>query len=111
VNDAGRELAEIQSTFQSVLAPFCADPRVSRGRMFGASGFKIDGKVFAMLVRDRLVVKVHRARVDALVDAGVAERFDPGHGRLMKEWVAVPADRSGEWRDLVDEAIRFVGGE
>jgi hypothetical protein len=33
-------------------------------------------------------VKLPRERVDELVEAGAGHRFDPGHGRLMKEWVA-----------------------
>jgi hypothetical protein len=32
------------------------------------------------------VVKPPKARVDVLVAFSRAERFDPGHGRLMKEW-------------------------
>ena len=44
------EPATVQAAFQAVLAPLAADPRVSRGRLFGASGFKVDGKVFVMLV-------------------------------------------------------------
>ena len=43
------------------------------------------------------------------MSSGRAEYFDPGHGRLMKEWVAV--DRGGaSWVDLAREAYRFVKG-
>ena len=63
-----------------------------------------------MLVGDRLVVKLPRARVDGLVAAGFAERFDPGHGRAMKEWASLPADGPTRWPELVGEAFRFVGG-
>ena len=31
--------------------------------------------------------------------------FDPGMGRVMKEWILVPADQSGEWERLVEQAI------
>ena len=34
-----------------------------------------------------------------------AEAFDPGMGRVMKEWVLVPESQSGEWARLVDEAV------
>jgi hypothetical protein len=110
VSGTATEPVTIQSAFQAVLAPISADPRVSRGRMFGASGFKVDGKVFAMLVGDRLVLKLPRARVDALVAAGSAARFDPGHGRAMKEWVALSMGGRSEWPELVGAAFRFVGG-
>ena len=41
-----------------------------------------------MLVNDRLVVKLPRSRVDELVAAGEGDRFDPGHGRIQKEWLS-----------------------
>lgn len=86
-----------------------ADPRISVGKMFGSSGLRIRGKVFAMVVKGKLVVKLPEERVDALVAAGAGERFDPGHGRLMKEWVAIGPSRAGEWPELAEEARDFVG--
>ena len=59
-------------------------PEPGPSRKFGSSGLKVHGKIFAMLVRDRLVVKLPRRRVDALVSSEHGERFDPRHdGRLM----------------------------
>jgi hypothetical protein len=39
----------------------------------------------------------------------MGKRFDPGHGRVMKEWLVV---RSGPetWLQLAREARQFVGG-
>jgi len=54
-------------------------------------------------------VKLPRARVDTLVAAKQGERFDPGHGRLMKEWVVVEPG-AGDWLALAKEARAFVGG-
>ncbi len=54
-------------------------------RGFGSSALQVGGKIFAMLVGGKFVVKLPRQRVDALVASGDGERFDPGHGRLMKE--------------------------
>jgi hypothetical protein len=43
------------------------------------------------------------------VASGSGERFDPGHGRLMKEWLAVESAASDDaWRDLATEAEAFV---
>jgi TfoX/Sxy family transcriptional regulator of competence genes len=50
--------------------------------MFGSSGLKVGGKVFAMSVKNELVVKLPRERVDELVAAGAGSRFDPGHGHF-----------------------------
>jgi TfoX/Sxy family transcriptional regulator of competence genes len=77
-------------------------------RAFGSTSLKTNGKIFAMLVNERLVVKLDRRRVDTLVAASKGERFDPGHGRLMKEWLAVDAVSDEEWRALATEAEAFV---
>lgn len=76
---------------------------------FGSSGLKVHRKIFAMLVRGMLVVKLPRLRVDALVAAGAGERFDPRHDRrLMKEWVAIESTSEEDWLSLAREAMEFV---
>ena len=83
---------------------------VSGGTGFGRNeGLRAGGKIFAMLVRGELVVKLPRGRVDELVEAGVAGRFDAGKGRPMKEWASVGPAASRRWRGLVEEARAFVG--
>jgi TfoX/Sxy family transcriptional regulator of competence genes len=82
---------------------------VTAGTGFGTNaGLRVSGKIFAMLVGGELVVKLPRDRVDELVDAGVATRFDAGKGRPMKEWASLPPSASRRWRALVDEARAFV---
>jgi hypothetical protein len=82
---------------------------VTRGTGFGRSeGLRVSGKIFAMLVREELVVKLPRARVEELVAAGLGETFDPGHGRIMKEWISLEPSTSRRWRSLVAEAHDFV---
>ncbi len=71
------------------------------------NSFSVDGKIFAMLVRGALVVKLPKERVDALVEEGKGERFDPGHGRLMREWLVVEAGGL-PWVALAKEAHQFV---
>ena len=78
--------------------------------MFSSSSvLNVKGKIFAMLVKGKLVAKLPRERVDRLVASGAGEYFDPGHGRLMKEWVAV-ADGRSRWVDLAREAHAYVSG-
>ena len=79
-------------------------------KAFGSTSLKTSGKIFAMLVKGRLVVKLDRHRVDALVASGEGERFDPGHGRLMKEWLAVESASDDAWLALATEAEAFVAG-
>ena len=84
---------------------------VTTGTGFGTNaGLRVSGKIFAMLVRGELVVKLPRDRVDELVDAGAARRFDAGKGRPMKEWASVPASASRRWKGLVEEARSSSAG-
>ena len=102
--------SESNSEFASVVTGLSGKPGVTSARMFGSSALKVNGKVFAMLVKGRLVVKLPQERVTALIGSGVGEHFDPGHGRIMREWVAVrpPAYSKTKWRNLAEEAKDFV---
>ena len=100
--------ADATARFDAILVRYAADPRVSAGKMFSAIGLKVDGQIFAMLPRERFVVKLPAPRIDALIAAGKAERFDPGHGRLMREWAVI--EESEDWEALAGEAYAFVGG-
>lgn len=81
----------------------------SGGRGFGSSALKINNSIFAMLVGDRLVVKLPRSRVTELIGLGVGEPFDAGKGKPMKEWVGLLGDEETS-RQLVAEALSFVRG-
>ena len=79
-----------------------------RGKGFGSAGLKVKGKLFAFVSsKGQYVVKLPKDQVDAMVDAGQGEHFDPGHGRLMKEWIAVTTPRA-DWVALAREACGFV---
>ena len=96
--------------FEKLARGLLAAPGLTTGRMFGSEGLKINGKVFAMNVKGDFVVKLPAGRCSSLVEQGHARPFDPGHGRLMKEWVALkPADEE-ECAAYVTEARRFVTG-
>jgi hypothetical protein len=103
-----------EELFQQVVARYRGDESVTppgEGKGFGAAALKVNGKIFALLSSKReLAVKLPRDRVDALIEAGTGTRFDPGHGRLMKEWLAVGAARAEEWPALADEARDYVSG-
>ncbi len=94
--------------FEYVVAEALSDSRIVKSKMFGSPGLKVAGKVFAMVVKGKLVVKLPKARVEALIASGDGEYFDPGHERLMKEWVAVQPGETAEWLGLVNEAKGFV---
>ncbi len=105
-----REVAEVHPSFAPVMAAFAKDKDVTQKRMFSSDNvLNVNGKIFAMLVKGKFVAKLPKERVDDLVSGGTGEYFDPGHGRLMKEWVAVGAGRTS-WVELAREAYRHVKG-
>ena len=80
------------------------------GKGFGSSALKLGGKIFAMTSsKGQFVVKLSKARVDELVADGIGERFDPGKGKLMREWLAVSAPPK-QWLALAKEALAFARG-
>jgi hypothetical protein len=102
-----------QRQFDAVAAAMRGEPGVTHGtqnkRGFGASALKVEGKIFAMISsRGSFVVKLPRGRVEALERAGEGKRFDPGHGRLMKEWIAVEQTTYEQCLSLAREALQFV---
>jgi TfoX/Sxy family transcriptional regulator of competence genes len=106
-----------EEQFERIVAALRGEPGVAAPseepvarRGFGSDGLKVHGKIFAMLSGGRLVVKVPKARVDALVAAGAGERFDPRRdGRLMKEWLVVAPAATERWLPLAREALAYVG--
>ena len=102
---------EAEERFEHVTRRFISEPTVSRGTGFGSSpGLRVGGKIFAMLAGGGLVVKLPKDRVDQLVASDLAARFDPGHGRVMKEWVTVPVDQAADWDQLAADAFAYVSG-
>ena len=79
----------------------------SEKRGFGSSALWTNGKIFALLSsKGEFVVKLPRDRVDALVTTGEGRRFDPGHGRLMKEWFVADTRSDEKWLALAKEAMK-----
>lgn len=107
-NRSSREAApEIDPSFVPVVKAFTNRRDVTYGKLMSSCGLKVKGKIFAMFGRGRFVVKLPKSRVDELVTASAGERFDPGHGRLMKEWIVVKPGKS-DWIALANEAYAFV---
>jgi hypothetical protein len=75
------------------------------GSGFGRTALRSSGKIFAMLVRGKLVVKLPTARVDELVKAGDGIRFDANKGTPMKEWFALDPESERAWLPLATEAL------
>lgn len=98
----------MKNSYAAIVDKYASTAGVETGRMFGAQGLKISDKVFAMEVKGRLVVKLPAQRATDLVATGGAKLFDPGHGRLMKEWVEIDTNSKLDWSALAQEAFAFV---
>jgi hypothetical protein len=79
-------------------------------RMFASTSIKTRGKMFAFLrKKEHLVVKLSEPRVDELVAAGEGDRFDPGDGKLQREWFVLNSTSAEDWLALATEAEAYVG--
>jgi hypothetical protein len=78
------------------------------GGGFGRSALRYRGKIFTMLVRGRLVVKLPARRVDALVEAGDGVHFDANKGTPMREWLSLDPGSGQDWLALSREALDFA---
>jgi hypothetical protein len=97
--------AHADTRFSNIVLAFADQPAVSYGgKGFGSSALKFGGRIFAMLTsKGEFVVKLTRERVAELVEQSKGQHFDPGHGRLMMEWLVVPSS-SRSWLELAKEA-------
>lgn len=98
----------MSTAWEKLVANVTARQPVRESKMFGMPCLKREnGKVVAGYWKDGgLTVKLtdETARDQALAIPG-ADLFDPGMGRVMREWVHVPAGQSGVWERLVEQAI------
>lgn len=96
--------------FELLAKQLSGEPGVSRAKMFGADGLRVGAKFFATYFRGDLVLKLPRDRVESLIESGEGEPFDPGMGRVMKEWVVVKQAPPDRWLELTSDARDFVAG-
>lgn len=97
-----------EDVFQAITKTLLKDRNVSIAKMFGAPGLRVGGKVFATLYKGKLVLKLSSDRVGELMKSGQGALFDPGHGRVSKEWVALGPRSRDKWATYVREAKEFV---
>ena len=69
---------------------------------------KIRKKMFAMLSKGNYVVKLPKERVAGLLSSGEGLPYDPGNGKIMKEWVIIPIENSDKWISYASEAKEFA---
>lgn len=110
MNAAEQFAALVETMLARTEATYGSDESRGARRSFGSTSLKANGKIFAMLVKDRLVVKLPARRVDELIEQGRGDRFDPGHGRLQREWLSARSGDPDDWLALATESEAFVSG-
>ena len=106
---AAKEQA-VPDVFAAIVADLLPEPGVEEGTGFGKMpGLRVGGKIFAMLVDERLVLKLPADRSAALIDVGGARPFEIGK-RQMREWVSVDPEGPHDWAALAREAHAFLRG-
>ena len=101
-----------EQRFWDLAEPLLARPGVARSTMMGLPCLRVGGAFFASCDRATgdLLVKLPESRVDELVASDRARPFAPA-GRRFREWAAIPVESGRSWRRLLDDALRFVGGD
>jgi len=95
-------------TWDELVAEVTARHPLRESQMFGMPCLKREnGKVVAGSWKDGgITVKlVDEAQREAALALPGAVLFDPGMGRVMKEWVLVPEALSDDWLRLVEQAV------
>jgi TfoX/Sxy family transcriptional regulator of competence genes len=98
-----------EEAFDALVQSYKGQRNVTAGKMFASYGLKVNGKIFAMLYKGSLVVKLPAARADHLASTKGGEYFKLGK-KVMKEWVTVHAPPGTGWMKIAEEAKDFVGG-
>jgi hypothetical protein len=65
-------------------------------------------KMFAMFQKGNYIVKLPKERVEELINSEKGLPYDPGNGRIMKEWVIIPEEYTDEWIVYALEAKKFA---
>jgi len=108
LSNLDEKFSRLIEAFRPNTAVTLPDQSTGSRKAFGSNGLKVDGKIFAMLTSKGFVVKIPARRVNELVAEGEGQQFDPGHGRLMKEWLQLNPESNMDWLLLATEAMNFV---
>ena len=104
-------MSDTGDIYAEVKTHFAADETVVVNEGRGSQGIKYGKKMFVMFSKGDLLVQLPPSRVEEVVSAGLAELFDPGTGKPMKDRVLVPAKNRKSWIDFCEESKRYVQGK
>jgi hypothetical protein len=106
--------AEAQAVLDELSAEYVGRPGISRSPMFGSVGLRLNGRFFAFIGREGvLVVKLPADLARPLVASGQAAAVRVGRNPT-REWVglSMPSDgRSDEWAGHLAAAYQHAKSE
>lgn len=100
-------MADAKQLFDDLAEEQRVRPEVDMGRIRAKKGLTVNGKVYAFVSGDRLIVKVPLERAQAMIADGTAQVVQMGKRRL-KEWVAFAELDEQTWRAAMTEAQAYV---
>jgi len=101
-----------QQRYTNLVGTLLDNPDVTQSEKRGfGSGLRVGGKVFAMLVKGQLVVKLPQPRIAEMIAKGEGEPYHYGNGRVTKGWLTVQETSEEEWLPLAREAMEFVAAK
>jgi len=106
VSDLSPSPRELYSKLVEILL---SHPEVSQSKKSGfGSGLRVNGKIFAMLSKGKLVVRLPDQRMNEIIASGNGEPYTQGQNRPTKEWLIVESTSEDDWIPLAMEAMEFV---
>ena len=90
--------------WEKIKTYFLAMDEVQKQRV----SLKIRRKMFAMSQKGKFVLKLPKERVTELLSSKKGLPYDPGNGKIMKEWVIIPEKFEDEWISYTSEAKEFA---
>lgn len=100
-----------KEAYTRVVQTLTTNPDVTQSQKSGfGSGLRVGGKVFAMLVKGKLTVKLPPYIIDELLAKGQGELYVSG-GRTTKDWIVLESEDEEEWLSLANEAMTFVASK
>lgn len=102
------EKEDAQKLFAPISKEFLKERDVAEKKMFGTTALTVKGKVFVFPWKGRVVFKLPIERVEEIIASKKGVYFDPGHGRISKEWVAITPRTESECINIAKEAKNFV---
>jgi len=102
-------MAKAEAEYEKIADALVDGEEITAGQMFGKKCLKVGGKAFVAQHLETVVFKLGAPEHAKAIALPGAVLWDPsGKGRPMKEWVALPAEASGNFKKFAKAALEYV---